>query len=302
LEQRLIWCDGVFIPFPKANVHILSHSFARGSAIFEVMSAYQTQMGVGIFRLKDHLERLKHSAQEMMMSVPYSETELAKAALKTVRKNKVKTGLVKLVAYYPGIGMEVIPNDTRVSVAITALAFDRDITISKFGEDRFATAGISIWRKIDPSTLPVHVKASGNYLNPMLAKMEVRKRGFKTPILLDTKGYVAEGATESIFIVKNNRLFTPRLDSILPSITRMSVIAIAKDLKIPVQEKMIRPQELLNCDEAFFSSTTCKVWPISKIQDHKLPAPGPISEKLKDYFDQILAGKIKKYRNWFSLT
>jgi branched-chain amino acid aminotransferase len=302
LKDRWIWVDGNFVRLPDAKVHLLSQSFARGSAIFEVLSAYHTRQGVGVFRLKDHLKRLDNSAREMMMELPYGNKQLFDAALKTVRRNAVDAGLLKIIAYYPEVGLEILPHDTRVSVAVAAFAFGRDVTISKFGEDRFATAGISKWRKPHPESVPVHAKASGNYLNPMLAKLEVRKRGFKTPILLDLKGRVAEGATESLFLVKHGRLLTARLDNILASITRMSIIEIAADLKIPVAQKDLLPRDLMNCDEAFFSSTTCKVWPISRIEKHKLAAPGPVSVRLRDYFDRILAGDVPKYRKWFSLV
>ena len=302
LEDRVLWVNGKFVAFPEAKVHILSHSFARGSAIFEVMSVYDTESGVAVFRLKDHLERLSNSAQALMMKLPYPRQKIFRAVLKTVAKNKVSTGIVKLTAFYPGFGLEVIPFDKRVSFAAAAFQFGRDITISKFGEDQFATAGISKWRKAHPDTVPVFAKASGSYLNPMLARLEVRERGFKTPILLDTEGFAAEGATESLFIVKNKKLITPRLRNILPSITRQSIFEIVGDLKIPLREAKITRGELLQCDEAFFSSTTCKVWPISKIENHKLPAPGLVSAKLRDYFDLILAGKVNKYRKWFALV
>jgi len=302
LQDRFLWIDGKFVPLPQARVSILSHSFGRGSAIFEAMSAYHPSPGVAVFRLKDHLRRLQHSARALSMRLPYSQEQLISAVHATVRRNEVETGLVKLIAYYSGVGLEVIPTDNRVSVAVAALAFGRDIRLSKFGEDQFASAAISRWRKVHPRTMPVYAKAAGNYLNPMLAKLEVRKRGFKTPILLDTAGFVAEGATESIFIVKDGKLFTPRLDNILPSITRMSIFALARDLKIPLYEKKLRPHDLFNCDEAFFSSTTCKVWPIASIEKHRLKPFGPVSLKLKQYFDLILEGKVKKYHKWFSLV
>jgi branched-chain amino acid aminotransferase len=302
LEERVIWINGKFVKFDQARVHIMSHSFARGSAIFEVMTVYDTAFGVGVFRLPEHLERLHNSARVLMMKLPYSKNKIFHAVLETVAKNRVTNGIVKLNAYYPEVGLEVIPFDKSVSFAAAAFQFGRDVTSSKFGEDQFASVGISKWRKAHPATVPVFAKASGSYLNPMLAKLEVRQRGFKTPILLDTSGFAAEGATESLFIVKGKKLLTPKLENILPSITRMSIFEIASDLKIPVREARITRQELLQADEAFFSSTTCKVWPISKIEKHQLPTPGPVTAKLRDYFDLILAGKVKKYRKWFSFV
>jgi len=302
LKDRFLWIDGKFLAFDRAWVHIFSHSFGRGSAVFEVISVHQTDLGVAVFRLEDHLDRLKHGAEALFMELPYSKKELLKVVHKTVEKNKVKNGLVKIIAYYPGIAFEVIPKDSRVSIAIGAFEIGRDISLSKLGENRFAKAGISRWRKLHPLTVPVFAKASGNYLNPMLAKLEVKSRGFSAPVLLDTKGYLAEGATESIFLVKEAKLFTPLLDNILPSITRMSVIELAEDLEIPIKEKRLKQEDLLNCDEAFFSSTTCKLWPINQIEKRKLKAPGPLSQRLKDYFDQVLSGRIKKYHKWLSMV
>ncbi len=298
--MKKIWINGELVNFNQAKVHILSHSFGRGSAIFEVISTHRTEKGVAIFRLSDHLERLKRSAGAIYLRLPYSKSELTQAVKETVKANQIGNGIIKILAYLPEFSLEVAPTEKKLSVAIAGFDFERDISLSKFGEDKFARAGISSWRKLHPSTVPVFAKASGNYLNPMLAKLEVKKRGFSAPILLDTKGYVAEGATESIFIVKNKKLFTPRLDNILPSITRMSILEIAFDLGIKVVQKRLKPNELFSCDEAFFSSTTCKVWPICQIENHKLPAPGAISQQLKDYFDQILALKIKKFSHWLS--
>ncbi len=300
LNQRRIWMDGELRPFGEAKVHLLSQSFARGSAIFEVISVFAADQGAAVFRISDHLDRLSASASALMIRLPLSRAKIRAAVLKTVSANQVDFGLVKLIAYYSGFGLEVIPTDPKVSFAVAAFQFGRDLSLSKLGEDRFATVGISKWRKLDPATVPIFAKAAGNYLNPMLAKLEIRSRGFKTPILLDTKGSVAEGATESIFLVRNKKVLTPKLDNILPGITRLSILEICKRLGIPVQEQNLKLKDLLSCDEAFFSSTTCKVWPISRIEKRRLPAPGPVSARLKEYFDQILSGRIKEFRRWLT--
>jgi len=301
-SQLKVWQEGELIPLLEAKVHILSHSFGRGSAIFEVLSTHRTEKGTAVFRLQDHLDRLFRSAQALYMRIPYSRRTLIHAVKQVVLSNHLGEGLVKIFVFYPELSLEVAPGNKKVSLVIAGFDFQRDISWSKFGEDKFAKAGISRWRKLSPETVPVFAKASGNYLNPMLAKLEVKERGFTAPVLLDTRGYVAEGATESIFIVKNQKLYTPKLDNILPSITRMSILQLARDLKIPVQEKRIRAKELLQADEAFFSSTTCKVWHIAQIEDKPLPAPGPVSKKLEEYFQKILAGKIEKYRHWLTLV
>jgi branched-chain amino acid aminotransferase len=300
LDDRVVWKDGRFIPWKKAQVHLMSHSFGRGSAIFEVISCYSTDKGTVIFRLPDHIRRLFNSARMIYMKLPLTQRQFREAIIKTVARNRVGWGIVKLVCYYPAVEFESVPHDKRVSVAIVAIDFKRDFPMSKLGEDALPTAAISRWRKYHPDTVPVHCKAAANYLSPMLAKLEVQTRGFKTPILLDTKGYLAEGATEAFFFVKNGKIYTSPLDNILPSITRASVIKVARDLKIPLFEEKIRSSRILAADEAFFSSTVVKVWPVKKLEKRKLPAPGPISRNLIQAFDEICAGRSPRYRKWLT--
>lgn len=278
----------------------MSHSFGRGSAIFEVISCFQTDRGTVIFRLPDHIKRLFNSAAMIYMKLPLSQKQFREAVLKTVARNKVGWGVIKLVCYYPSIEFETVPHDRRVSVAIVAIDLKRDFRFSKLGEDALATAAVSKWRKYDPTTVPVECKAAANYLSPMMAKMEVQGRGYKTPIMLDTKGYIAEGATEAFFLVRKGKIYTSTLGNILPSITRASVIEVAKSLKIQVIQKKIRPSELRTAEEAFFSSTVSKVWPIRKLERRKLPAPGPVSKMLTDAFEEICAGKNSRFRKWLT--
>ncbi len=300
LDDRVVWKDGKFIPWKKAQVHLMSHSFGRGSAIFEVISCYRTDEGTMIFRLPDHMRRLFNSARMIYMKIPLTKKQLSEAVKKTVARNRVGWGIVKLVCYYPAVEFESVPHDKRISIAIVAIDFKRDFPISKLGEDALPKAAISRWRKYHPDTVPVHCKAAANYLSPMLAKLEVQARGFNTPILLDTQGYLAEGATEAFFFVKNEKIYTSPLDNILPSITRASVIEVARDLRIPLFEKKIRPSHILAADEAFFSSTVVKVWAIKKLEKRKLPAPGPVSLLLIQAFDEICTGKSARHRKWLT--
>ncbi len=298
LKDRLVWKDGKLIKWHRAQAHLMSHSFGRGSAVFEVISCFPTKRGTVIFRLPDHLNRLFNSAGLIYMKLPMSKKQLTEAVRKTVAKNRVGRGIIKLVCYYPAVEFETVPHDRTVSVAIVAIDLNRDYSISKMGEDALATAAISQWRKYDPVTVPVQCKAAANYLGPMVAKLEVQSRGFKTPILLDTKGYLAEGATEAFFFVVNGRIYTSTLGNILPSITRASVVEVARSLRIHVIEKKIKPAEIMKADEAFFSSTSVKVWPVRQLEKKKLPAPGPISQRLIEAFEEITAGRSPGFSKW----
>lgn len=302
LKDRFIWKDGEFVKWHRAQAHLMSHSFSRGSAIFEVISCFPAEKGAVIFRLPDHIKRLFNSARMIEMKLPLKRKEFELAVIETVKKNKVGWGLIKLVCYYPAVEFETVPHDRTVSVAVTAVDLKRDLPLSKLGEDALATAAISRWRKYHPDTVPVECKAAANYLSPMVAKLEVQSRGYSTPILLDTKGYLAEGATEAFFFVKNGKIFTATLGNILPSITRASVIEVAGSLNIPLFQKKIRPKEVLAADEAFFSSTVVKIWPVKKLEKRNLPAPGPISRRLQKEFEDICAGRSKKFKKWLTLT
>lgn len=299
-RDLFVWRDGKFVKWSEANVHLMSHSFGRGSAIFEVISCYPTDKGTAVFRLPDHLRRLKNSAARICMKLPFSQKHLKEAVIKTVAKNNVGFGIIKLMCFYSSVEFEIIPSDKRASVAIVAVDLDRDLKLGKLCGDICTSAAISRWRKYHPQTVPVDCKAAANYLGPMLAKLDVKGRGYDAPILLDINGFLAEGATEAFFFVKDEKLYTSRLGNILPSITRASVMEISKDLGLPLFQGKFRPQKVLSADEAFFSSTLVKVWPVRKLEGRKLPAPGPISKKLIESFESICKGSWRKYKKWLT--
>ena len=302
LQNRKIWLNGSFVPWAKATVHLMSHSFTRGSAIFEVMSLHSTSRGPAIFRLDDHLGRLQNSAKLIDMPLPLSLRALHNAALATVAENRLDRGIVKLICYYGGVEFEVIPNVKTVSVAVVAANPARDLGTAYYAGRAPARAAVSRWRKYHPQTVPIHCKAAGNYLSPMLAKQEVRERGFDIPIMLDTQGFIAEGATESLFLVQNRRIKTAPLSIVLPGITRRSVIEVARRLGYTVQEKKMKRQELFRADEAFYTSTSQKVWPIASIEKKKLPAPGPVTAQLLEAFQKITAGQDPRFRKWLAVV
>lgn len=304
LESSKIWLDGKLMPFGDAKVHILSHSFARGSGLFEVMGVHTTKKGPAIFRLDDHVKRLKASADLTRMKLPMSQAAFKKAVKETVKANDVSIGFVKIICFYGGVEFEVIPRSPKVSAAVVAVDMLRDIDAERFNKEerRPAEVTISSWRKADPRTMPVEAKSAANYLGGMIAKMDAIKAGFTAPILLDHEGCLAEGATESLFLVKNGKLKTPKLGNILAGITRRTMVEIARDINLDVIEKKMKPRELLEADEAFLTSSVVKAWPISRVDDVELPAPGQITRLLDRVVEKIIEGKAKEYNKWLTVV
>ena len=300
LAQRKVWMDGKLVPFNKAQVPILSHSFCRGSAVFEVMSVHQTARGPAVFRLDDHIARLLRSAELSHMKLPLSARAFKKAVVETVRANKIGAGMVKLICYYGAVEFEVVPRNPQVSVLVAAVDLLRDLNAERFKKSKRRPAAVTIsrWRKVDPRTVPVECKCAANYLGGMVAKLEAIDQGFSSPVLLDLDGYLAEGATESLFIVKDRVLKTPALGRILSGITRKTILEIARDIGITTVEKKMRPQELRQADEAFFTSSLVKTWPISRVEKRLLKAPGEITRLMDKVIEKIVAGHVKDYEKW----
>jgi len=227
IEDRIVYVNGDYVPWEKATVHIMSHSFGRGSAIFEVMSLHATASGPAIFRLQAHIRRLFKSAELLNMELPLSEQEFYEAVAGTVKRNDLQQGVIKIICYYPQLSVEILPPQQQLAAAI--FAFDPQKDFERFGVpfEQGVSAFISQWRKLDPQTVPIEAKASANYLNGMIARAEAKKNGFDYAVMLDTQGFIAEGGTESVFVVKDNRLLTPSAGTVLRSITRMSILEAA---------------------------------------------------------------------------
>jgi branched-chain amino acid aminotransferase len=299
VKDRMVWLNGDFISWDSATVPIMSHSFGRGSAIFEVLSFHDTGGGPAVFRLEAHIDRLLRSAELLEMSLPYSKEALCEAVAGTIKRNQLRKGYVKLICFYPEISFEIIPPDSRLSVSVFVLDPEQDLGAQGDSFKEGTTVYVSNWRKLDPRTVPIEAKAAANYLNGMVARMEAQKKGFKHAIMLDTEGYIAEGGTESVFLVKDGCLLTPSTGTVLKSITRMSIVELAGEAGIECVEKQLEPELLDEAEEIFLSSTPFKVTPVKQINDRKLPdAPGPISRKIAELLDTITAGNDDHFRDW----
>ncbi len=299
IEDRIVYINGAYVPWDQATVHIMSHSFGRGSAIFEVISLHATASGPAIFRLEAHIDRLFKSAEFLDMELPLSKEALCAAVAATVMRNGIKKGFIKLICFYPEFAVEILPPQKQLTVSV--FAFDPEQDLGGFGIpfEKGTTAYLSTWRKLDPRTVPLEAKVAANYLNGMVARAEAKKKGFKHALMLDTRGFIAEGGTESVFLVKDNCLMTPATGTVLKSITRMSILEAARAVGVACIEEQLKPELLFEAEEIFVSSTPFKVLPVTQINERKLEnAPGALTRKIAELLDAIAGGKDDRFKDW----
>ena len=299
LEDRTVYVNGEYIPWNQATIHLMSHSVGRGSAIYEVMSLHHTASGPAVFRLDAHTERFFTTADLLHMQLPLSPEEFQQAVKETVRRNGLEEGLIKPIAFYSQPAWGVIPVDPVLGLSIFAVNPLEDLGGPAFPSDEETTLGISRWRKLDPETVPVGAKVAAHYINGMMARREAMDRGFEFTLLLDTQGFLAEGSTESIFLVNDGILLTPSLGTILDSITRKSVLEAAPVLGLETREGRIPLEALYEAEEIFLSGTPMKVLPVKKVEDRMIEGtPGPVSRKLASLLQDIVTGQDERFRRW----
>jgi branched-chain amino acid aminotransferase len=299
LKDRFVYMDGRFIRWEDANVHIMSHSFARGSGIFEVLGVHETGAGTAVFRLDEYVSRFFRSAELLEMKLALSAEQLQEAVLETVRRNGLADGVVKIMGFYPQVAFDIMPPSGYLSVAVFAIDPVEDLGSRPFLFEGGVTACISSWRKLDPRTVPPEAKVAANYLNGMMSRLEARKKGYEMAIMLDNEGFVAEGGTESVFIVKNGKIYTPALGKILKSISRKSVPVVAASEGIETVETQLKPEALYDADEVFFSCTVMKVYPVKSVDDKVFePVPGPMCRRLNDLINGVTTGKEERFKHW----
>jgi branched-chain amino acid aminotransferase len=294
-----IWLNGTFVEWKDAKVHVLVHGLHYGSGVFEGIRCYATEQGAFIFRLKEHLDRMYRSAAAYQMEIPYTRDKMSEAIKETIRINELTACYIRPIAFFGYHHLGLNPMGCPVDCAVAVWPWG-----AYLGEEA-AEGGIrctiSPWRRIDPSTLPVTVKAVGHYLNSILASLDAKARGFGEAILLDTRGYVAEGPGENIFIVKEGILYTPEAaSSILPGITRASVMELARDMGYTIVEKRITKEELCAADEAFFTGTAAEMAPIREIDGVLIGngEKGPVTSVLQAKFFAVLDAREPKYMKW----
>ena len=297
-----IWKDGHLIDWRDATLHVLTHSLHYGMAVFEGVRAYKTPEGTAIFRLKEHTQRLFNSAKIFQMQIPYDMDTIMTAQREVVKANKLESCYLRPLAWIGSEKMGVSARGNTIHVSIAAWPWG-----AYLGEDGLAR-GIRVktssFTRHHVNVSMVRAKASGYYINSILANQEVTADGYDEALLLDTDGYVSEGAGENIFIVKSGKIYTPDLASCLDGITRDSVVTIARDLGIEVIEKRITRDEVYCADEAFFTGTAAEVTPIRELDNRTIGegSRGPITEKLQALFFDVVAGKAPQYNHWLTLV
>jgi branched-chain amino acid aminotransferase len=298
-----IWRNGKFIPWQEATIHVLSHVVSYGSSVFEGIRCYDTPSGPSVFRLREHVRRMIDSAKIYRMEIPFAAEVLCDALCELVRVNKMNACYLRPIALRGYGEMGVNPALNPVDVYLACWEWGRYL-----GEEALAQGVdvcVSSWNRLAPNTLPALSKAGANYMNSQLIKMEALTNGYQEGIGLDTAGYVSEGSGENIFVVRDGKMLTPPLGaSVLPGITRASVLQLAEDLGIPVVETLI-PRELLYiADEVFFTGTAAEISPIRSIDRIKVGAGhrGPVAEKLQKEFFAVIDGTKPDRHGWLTLV
>ncbi len=299
-----IWKDGKLIDWRDAQLHVLTHTLHYGMGVFEGVRAYQTPAGPAIFRLPEHTRRLFNSAKIFQMQIPFSEQQLMDAQREVVRANALESCYIRPLVWLGSEKMGVSARGNTVHVAIAAWPWGA--YLGEEGMQRGIRVKTSSFTRHHVNVSLVRAKASGYYINSILANQEATGLGYDEALLLDTEGYVSEGSGENVFIVRNGVIYTPDLASCLDGITRDAIMTIASDLGIEVREKRITRDEMYCADEAFFTGTAAEVTPIRELDDRVIGAGsrGPITTQLQSTFFDIVNGKsaIEKYKAWLTLV
>jgi len=299
LNDRTVYLNGKFVEWEKATVHLMSHSFARGSGIFEVMSFHQTEKGPALFRLDEHINRLFRTAELLSMELPLSKEALQGAVLKTVKTNNLNEGIVKLVCYYHDIAFDILCSQKTLDVCIVAVDPALDLGGVSFLISEGISACVCKWRKLHPETVPIEAKVAANYLNGMMARGEAKQRGFDAGVMLDTEGFIAEGSIESVLLVKDGILTAPVLGTVLQGITRKSLLEAADLSDIKTTEKRMKPEALMEADEIIMSCAPEKIVPVKRIENRVIQGvPGPVTKKISTLFDEICSGRNPRFKDW----
>jgi branched-chain amino acid aminotransferase len=297
----LIWMNGEFVAWEDARVHVLTHSLHYGTGVFEGIRAYETERGTAIFRHHDHLKRLEQSAKLYYMDLPYSPGQIREATHELIVRNGFKSCYIRPLVYrgYGPMGLDPLGNPVEAMVAV----WEWGAYLGEEGKRNGVRAKVSSWRRISPESLVPHSKASGQYLNSVLAKIEATKAGYEEAILLDDHGRVCEGTGENVFVVRDGTIHTPgHTASILDGINRKSVIQIARDLGYEVVERDIARAELALADEVFLTGTAAELVPVREIDDLEIGPPGEVTLQLQQVFDDALCGRAPQYAEWLDMV
>jgi branched-chain amino acid aminotransferase len=302
IESELIWHNGEFVAWEEAKVHVLTHGLHYGTGVFEGIRCYETERGSAIFRHLDHLERLERSARLYYMDLPYTVEQLRTATHELITRNGLASCYIRPIAYRGYGHMGLNPLDAPVDVSIAVWPWGS--YLGEEGTRNGIRAKVSSWERISSRSLIPQAKASGQYLNSVLAKIESLKAGYDEAILLDEHGNVVEGSGENVFAVRDGVISTPPISSaILDGINRRSVVQIARDLGYTVIERDIARSDLYLADEMFLTGTAAELVPVREVDDHAIGAgePGEITLVLQRAFQDALYGRNERYLEWLDL-
>jgi branched-chain amino acid aminotransferase len=300
-EVDKIWFNGELVPWQEAKVHVLTHALQYGSGVFEGIRCYHTDRGPAVFRLTDHLRRLERSAKLYYMEIPYSLEQLHQATFDVIKANELPDCYIRPFVFRGYGEMGLYPLKSKVDVAIAAWPWG-----AYLGEEGIAhgiRAKVASIQSLDDTCMARAAKASGQYLNSILAKVEVTKAGYDEAIMLDDHGHVAEGSGENIFLVRDGKVTTPfPSDGVLEGITRDTVLRICASECIPAEERTSTRSDLCVADEAFYTGTAAEIVPIREIDDHPIGEPGPITRRIKERFRAIVEGRDEEFAAFAELV
>ncbi len=292
-----IWMDGELVDWDKAQVHVLTHALHYGTGVFEGIRCYETADGPAVFRLREHMERFERSAKMVFMDLGYTVDEMVESVKETIRVNKLKSCYIRPLAFrgYGVMGLDPLPAPVNVSIACWEWGAYMGEEALREGVD----AGVSSWRQRGINASPPAIKATANYLNSSLARIEANQHGYVEAIMLNEAGFVAEGTGENIFIVRDGVISTPPVsDGILEGITRDSIMIIADNLGYPIIEESLVRTDLYACDEMFMTGSAAEVTPVRSV-DHRVIGPaGPVTLDLQQTFFRVVKGEEPEYEEW----
>jgi branched-chain amino acid aminotransferase len=301
-RDGFIWQDGQLVPWREATTHVLTHSLHYGLAVFEGVRAYKTPNGTAIFKLKEHTDRLFNSAHIYRMPMPFDKETLMEAQKEVVRANKLESAYIRPIAFYGSEKMGVSPKGAKTHVAIAAWPWGA--YLGEEGMEKGIRVKTSSYARGHVNSIMPRAKVAATYANSILANMEATEHGYDEALLLDTDGFVAEGAGENLFVVKDGVIYEPEIASALIGITRATIHTLAKELGYTVDSKRLTRDDVYIADEAFFTGTAAEVTPIRELDSRQIGEGkrGPITTKIQSLFFDAVNGKVPAHADWLSLV
>ncbi|PIQ11902.1 MAG: branched chain amino acid aminotransferase [Hydrogenophilales bacterium CG_4_9_14_3_um_filter_59_35] len=301
-RDGLIWYDGKMVNWRDATTHVLTHTLHYGMGVFEGVRAYKTDKGTAIFRLKEHTDRLFRSAHILGMKMPFDKETISQAQKDAVRMNNLESGYIRPMAFYGSEAMGISAKSLSTHIIVAAWPWGAYLGAEAL-ENGIRVKTSSFARHHVNITM-CKAKANGNYMNSIMAHREAEQDGYQEALLLDVDGFVAEGSGENVFIVRNDKLYTPDLTSALEGITRDTIIHLADEIGLPVVEKRITRDEVYSADEAFFTGTAAEVTPIRELDNRTIGAGtrGPVTARLQAMYFDCVTGKTANHQDWLALV